>query len=128
MTTNLVHRHVLRSYRSYRNLVQVNHNLHNHVFDDQYTNYSATTDSIPNAIENFQNPFPSIEIRTASSKRAPPQKKGRFHLDRQTKGQTDPNTGYMPNTINIGSSGPLTAEPLSKNWAHVHCTAPSYCQ
>ena len=34
MTSNLVQRHVLWSYRPYQNLGQIDHNLHNHVFDD----------------------------------------------------------------------------------------------
>ena len=34
MTSNLVQRHVLWCYRPYQNLGQIDHNLHNHVFDD----------------------------------------------------------------------------------------------
>ena len=34
MTSNLVKRQVLLSYRQYLNLGQIDHNLHNHVFDD----------------------------------------------------------------------------------------------
>ena len=33
MTSNVVQRHVLWSYRPYQNLGQIDHNLHNHVFD-----------------------------------------------------------------------------------------------
>ena len=42
MTANSVHRHVLWPYRPYQNLGQIDYNLHNYVFDDEYTNYSAT--------------------------------------------------------------------------------------
>ena len=34
MTSNLVKGHVLWSYRPYQNLGQIDHNLHDHVFDD----------------------------------------------------------------------------------------------
>ena len=38
MTSNLVQRHVLWSKTPYQNLVQIDHNLHNHVFDDVICN------------------------------------------------------------------------------------------
>ena len=34
ITANLVQRHVVGSCRPYQNLGQIDHNLHNHVFDD----------------------------------------------------------------------------------------------
>ena len=34
MTSKLVQRHVAWSYRPYKNLGQIDHDLHNHVFDD----------------------------------------------------------------------------------------------
>ena len=34
IVSNLIGRHVGLSYRSCQNLEQINHNLHNHVFDD----------------------------------------------------------------------------------------------
>ena len=34
ITSNLVQRHIVWSYRPCQNLEQIDHNLHNHVFDD----------------------------------------------------------------------------------------------
>ena len=39
MTTNLVQRHVLWSYRPYQNLGQIDHNLQNHVLMASYANH-----------------------------------------------------------------------------------------
>ena len=41
---NSVQRHILWSYMPYQNLGQIDHNLHNHVFDDVIcTNFEAFT-------------------------------------------------------------------------------------
>ena len=61
ITSNLIQRHIVWSYKPYQNSEQIDHNLHNHVFDDVI--YKP---SIANHLLNMRSKPVSYSVRKVS--------------------------------------------------------------